>query len=171
MSFYAARMGPSGALAQVRLGRILVVGAGVALLLLLGVPKDIFGTRTLPPLWMVLLLGFAVVYAVCFVLFAERMVKPLADGLDAASARARGVAVLRSFIFLRAAVAVTPALLGLGVAAIGHSTTMPFLVTMPVSLVLLAVVYPRPATVVAVRDRLEAAGTASYLVVTDAVTE
>ena len=163
-------MGSSEALAQVRLGRILVVGMGVALLLLLSMPKDAFGTDTSPPLWMVLVLGFAVVYAVGSVLFADRMVRPLTRGLDATSARVRSVAVLRSFIFMRAAIASAPALLGFGATAVAHTTRLPFLLVVPVSLVLLAVVYPRLATVVAVRDRLEAAGTASYLVVTDAVT-
>ncbi len=157
-------------MAQVRLGRIFVVGMGVALLVLLGLPKEIFGSRTTAPMWMVLVLGFAVIDAIGMVLIAERMVKPLARGLDETSARLRGVVTLRGLIFLRAAVAATPALIGLGLAAIVQTVATPFMVMLPVSLALLAVAYPRMALVMSVRDRLERAGAASHLVVSDAVT-
>jgi len=156
-------------MAQVRLGRIFVVGMGVALLVLLGLPKDVFGSRTSLPLWMVLALGFAVIDATGLVLFAERMVRPLARGLDETSARLRGVVALRGLIFLRATMAAMPALIGLGLAAIAHTARTPVLVMVAVSLALLAVAYPRVALVRSVRDRLERAGAASYLVVTDAV--
>jgi hypothetical protein len=158
------------AMAQLRLGRIVMVGMGLGLLVLLGLPGDIVGSGTSLPLWLVLVLGFTVVYSTVGVLFVERLVKPLARGLDATTARSRAVAALRASITLRVVAASMPAMIGLGLAEIAQTVMTPFRVMVPVSLALLALAWPRAALVMSVRDRLEREGTPSYLVVTDVVT-
>lgn len=154
-------------MARVRLGRIVIVGWGMGLLVLAGLPEDIVGSRTALPLWMWLVLGLEVVCSTGVVLFAGRMLKPLDRGLDATRAQRLGVGALLSLIFVRIVAAITPAMIALGLAAIAQTVTKPFLVMVPVSLALLAVAWPRAVLVRSVRDRLERAGAASYLVVTD----
>lgn len=98
-------------------------------------------------------------YGVVVTVLGIRLVKPLRPG---ASPHA-GLGALRSITFLRTAIAESVALIGLA-AAIATSNATLYLMTAPISVVLLlAVVYPRRATVEQLRRRLESGGVLSHL--------
>ena len=154
-------MNPSESLRQIRLIVLSSIGVLSALLVVLPTLGPGFTARAEI---LFIAIPAAIGLAVIFLLSAVgSSVRPLPAGMSATDAGRVSAGVLRTLLFLRLAMAETPALVGFALSFAADSA-LPYLVAYLFSVgLLITLVYPREGIIAPIRATLESAGTSSGL--------